>query len=116
MFPQTDLRFDPVQRQALLDFLLALTDERVRFERAPFDHPALPIPNGHVGDHVAATPGHPLDAALAQDELLPIPAVGANGLAAPLQPFEVHLPEPSTEALLAAGAALLAWLSRRRRP
>jgi cytochrome c peroxidase len=117
VFPQTDLRFDPDQRQALLDFMLSLTDERVRFERAPFDHPALAIPHGHAGDHVAATPGHPQGADLAQDEMLQIPAVGANGLATPLAPFEVHLlPEPSAESLVAAGAALVAWLSRRRRP
>ncbi len=30
----------------LVEFLKALTDERVRHHRAPFDHPALPVPNG----------------------------------------------------------------------
>ena len=49
IFPLVDLRFDPAQRQALLDFLLSLTNDRVRYERAPFDHPALSIPNGDVG-------------------------------------------------------------------
>jgi len=31
-------------------FLLTLTDERVRHEQAPFDHPQLFVPNGHLGD------------------------------------------------------------------
>ncbi len=31
---------------ALAAFLRTLTDERVRTEQAPFDHPALPLPNG----------------------------------------------------------------------
>jgi cytochrome c peroxidase len=115
VFPQVDLRFDPAQRQALLDFLLSLTDERVRYERAPFDHPALQVTHGHVGDHVAASPGNPLDGALAKDELLVIPAVGANGRPTPLESFEaILLPEPSPHALLAAGAATLALLARRR--
>jgi cytochrome c peroxidase len=33
-------------KEALVDFMLALTDERVRMERAPFDHPSLDLPNG----------------------------------------------------------------------
>jgi cytochrome c peroxidase len=115
VFPQVDMRFDPAQRQALLDFLKSLTDERVRFEQAPFDHPSLAIPAGHVGDNLVATPGHPLATPLAQDEPLQLPAVGANGRAAPIDPFEVRLvPEPSPQWLLSAGAAALALLARRR--
>ncbi len=34
------------QRRAVVAFLLALTDERVRLQQAPFDHPQLFIPNG----------------------------------------------------------------------
>ncbi|MGA1729813.1 MAG: hypothetical protein ACO4B5_06225, partial [Steroidobacteraceae bacterium] len=52
------------QRQ-LVAFMLAMTDERVRCDQAPFDHPSLPIPTG--------------DAAGTQ---LLLPAVGATGLAA----------------------------------
>jgi cytochrome c peroxidase len=32
------------EKVALVDFLLTLTDDRVRFERAPFDHPQVIIP------------------------------------------------------------------------
>jgi cytochrome c peroxidase len=34
------------EKHALVAFLVSLTDDRVRFERAPFDHPALSVPNG----------------------------------------------------------------------
>src|SRR5204862_6274505 len=34
----------------LVSFLKTLTDPRVRFERAPFDHPELPLKVGHRGD------------------------------------------------------------------
>ncbi|MGE3174583.1 MAG: cytochrome-c peroxidase [Planctomycetota bacterium] len=52
------------EKEALVDFMLALTDDRVRYERAPFDHPSLNPPNGP-----------------------PLPAVGAGGRALPLRPF-----------------------------
>lgn len=58
------LGLSSVQKDALVDFLLALTDDRVRFERAPFDHPSLNPANRPA-----------------------LPAVGAQGLAAPIQPF-----------------------------
>src|SRR5688500_11094792 len=62
---------------ALVAFLEALTDERVVLRRAPFDHPQLFVPNGHVGDGVAS-----LDAngdGRADDRLIEIPAVGRSG-------------------------------------
>ena len=33
-------------------FLKALTDERVRCEQAPFDHPQITLPNGAKGGNV----------------------------------------------------------------
>jgi hypothetical protein len=45
----------------------------VRFERAPFDHPELFVPNG-VGK-------------TGKEDLLQIPAVGAAGLATPIGTF-----------------------------
>jgi hypothetical protein len=75
--------------EELVDFLLALTDERVRMEMAPFDHPQLFVPNGHSNQrrkHPKLSKRTP-----APDELLEIPAVGALGRAAeglpPLKPF-----------------------------
>ncbi len=82
---------DPDGRGALVAFLKTLTDDRVRYEKAPFDHPEISVPNGHVGDNGSVTPGNPLNANLAKDEYLHIPAVGANGSVAPLQPFENYL-------------------------
>ena len=51
----------------LVAFLLALTDERVMYQRAPFDHPELPVPNGAPD----ASPG--------TDDMVTIPAVGTAG-------------------------------------
>ncbi len=66
-------------KKQVVDFLLSLTDERVRWEKAPFDHPALPLPNGAVGDTLQVTPcGKP---AVACDATETLPAVGAGGLA-----------------------------------
>ena len=62
---------------ALVAFLESLTDERVLYRRAPFDHPQLFVPNGHVSG-----PGGVVDAnrdGLADDRLIEIPAVGAAG-------------------------------------
>ncbi|MDD2758672.1 MAG: cytochrome c peroxidase [Methylomonas sp.] len=71
----------------LVNFMKALTDERVRYERAPFDHPQLNIAHGHVGDDAQAVAGHPLSPALAQDQQLQLPAVGATGSDTPIEPF-----------------------------
>jgi hypothetical protein len=58
-------------------FMEALTDERVVYRRAPFDHPQLFVPNGHAGDSRTVTDAN-LDG-LADDVLIEIPAVGAAG-------------------------------------
>ena len=68
----------PVEQQAMVAFLRSLTDERVRFRQAPFDHPQLFVPNGQVGDDVAVVEdsAHPIQAV---DQMLEIPAVGRDG-------------------------------------
>lgn len=74
------------EQNALIDFLLALTDERVRWERAPFDHPQLLVPNGHQ----QIISGDPRRTRILTDNLLEIPAVGRNGRSqaqGPLKPF-----------------------------
>jgi cytochrome c peroxidase len=71
-----------VELQALEAWLLSLTDERVREQRAPFDHPQLFVPNGHLGNamHVPSAFG------LALDRFEEVPAVGRHG-GAPLGKF-----------------------------
>ena len=54
---------------ALVEFLEHLTDERVRQQKAPFDHPELVIPNGHAAECYDE----------AMDQLLVIPANGREG-------------------------------------
>jgi len=65
------------ERAELAAFLRSLTDQRVRLEKAPFDHPQIFVPNGHPtrpdGSLVEETPGR------ARTLLLNIPAVGAAG-------------------------------------
>ncbi|MBI4871627.1 MAG: VCBS repeat-containing protein [Candidatus Riflebacteria bacterium] len=77
------------EEAALKAFLLALTDERVRWESAPFDHPELLVPNGHPGSDTWLAGGASGPGAL--DSFLTLPAVGAGGRKAaglpPIQPF-----------------------------
>ena len=70
------------EQAALVAFLKSLTDERVRYEQAPFDHPQIFVPNGHptFGGHIVAD-----EDGRAVDDLIEIRAVGAGGGAA-LQP------------------------------
>jgi cytochrome c peroxidase len=74
-------------KEDLVDFLLALTDERVRWEQAPFDHPQLFVPHGHTN----VIPGNPKRTRILEDVMMEIPAVGAAGRQAqglpPLKPF-----------------------------
>ncbi len=91
-FPPEKSNLDPdIERLGLSDteqvdlvaFLKSLTDQRVKFRRAPFDGPELFIPNGHPGSQNSVTP----DAnGIATDQLLRIPAVGRNG-GTPLKDF-----------------------------
>jgi cytochrome c peroxidase len=63
----------------LVAFLKSFTDERVRYQQEPFDHPQLLIPNGHPGDTKSvALAGN----GTAKDQFLEIPAVGKKGGAA----------------------------------
>ncbi len=60
-------------RKAVVSLVVAVTNERVRLEKAPLDHPRLLVPNG---DNPAGT-----------DAMVEIPAVGAGGSSTPLKPF-----------------------------
>jgi cytochrome c peroxidase len=81
--------FTPQQKADLVAFLKGLTDERVRWERAPFDHPSLSVPHGH-GEGAS-----PRDPRYAPDDLIQVPAVGKSGRDAesgPLKEFQSFLP------------------------
>lgn len=94
----------------LIAFMIALTDPRVKNESAPFDHPDLPIQNGHQGNQLSvatvpvnATDGFD-DGVRAKDLYLVLPAVGASGRQVQnlplletflnLDPFSLGLPIP----------------------
>ena len=71
-------------------FLKALSDDRVRYERAPFDHPELCVPVGHEEDESGGL--KPGDVATsAAERWRGLAAVGAGGNAAPLQTFDEML-------------------------
>lgn len=67
-----EIRGDNKKIDALVAFLKALTDDRVKFQKAPFDHPELILPNGHTG----------VSGGVAIDDDFVLPAVGASGGAA----------------------------------
>lgn len=60
----------PYDKVALHFFLLCLTDENVRYERAPFDHPSLLVVNGY-----SPGSGDPRD----HEQVISIDCVGRNG-------------------------------------
>jgi hypothetical protein len=71
---------------ALVKYLLSLTDRRVKFEMAPFDHPELFIPlDGAAPDNTFGRQG--FVANLGNGMFRHIPAVGAAGSATPLPNF-----------------------------
>lgn len=78
---------DDVDKASLVAFLKALTDERVLYRKAPFDHPQLFIQAGHVGDNTTVEVD---ENGQAKDIIVEIPAVGAEG-GDPLATFSENL-------------------------
>jgi cytochrome c peroxidase len=81
-FPSVDIdpnleraSFGTLDKVAVVAFLKSLTDERVRNQSAPFDHPSLAVPNGGVVSNGVLT-----------EQMLTIPATGASG-GAPMAKF-----------------------------
>lgn len=68
------LTFD--EKQALVEFLKSLTDDRVRRHAAPFDHPQLLVPNGHTGGSTSVVND---GWGRATDDVLTVPVVGRGG-------------------------------------
>jgi hypothetical protein len=73
------------EKNALVAFLLALSDDRVRFSRAPFDHPSICVPNGDQGDRFSVTPVP--GTFRSQTTLNCVAANGAAGASTPLTTF-----------------------------
>jgi cytochrome c peroxidase len=67
--------FSADDKVAVIAFLKSLTDERVRAQSAPFDHPSLTIPNGMV-----------MSDGVLNEQTITIPATGTGG-GSPLQKF-----------------------------
>jgi hypothetical protein len=61
------------QEEQLVDFLVSLTDRRVKYQKAPFDHPEISIPEHGLATSAFGT--------------RTIEAVGAHGSYHPLRPF-----------------------------
>jgi len=76
----------PARQVALANFLTTLTDERVRWYRAPFDHPELVVANGAQGNEVSVLQDL-MAGGTATDAIIRLPAVGRGGASTPLMPF-----------------------------
>ena len=61
------LRLSESEKVALVAFMLATTDDRVRFQQAPFDHPSLDVPNHGVVPAVGRNGGPEIGTFLALD-------------------------------------------------
>lgn len=92
-FPSADMdpnleraSFSSFDKLAVVAFLRSLTDERVRNQSAPFDHPSLTIPNGAVVTNGVLT-----------EQTIIIPATGAGG-GAPMARFCESLVGGSSQA------------------
>ncbi|MEO5926621.1 MAG: cytochrome c peroxidase [Bryobacteraceae bacterium] len=85
-----NINLSQADQSSLVAFLNALSDDRVRYERAPFDHPSLCISTGaqdlSPGLLVADNSDARFRASAAETTAL-IPAVGRSGNASPLQTF-----------------------------
>ena len=73
------------QKEDLVAFLLSLSDDRVRMSKAPFDHPSLCLPNGHLGGtNAVAQKGR---TGMAVDVMQCLPETGATGAKEGLHTF-----------------------------
>ncbi|NRA74323.1 MAG: hypothetical protein HRU16_00155 [Planctomycetes bacterium] len=118
MMPLGFLSGNEQRKSAMVAFLESLTDDRVRWERAPFDHPEIMVPEGGEtlanGDVITDIDG------VAIDRFKTLPAVGAQGRAVevdaqgrPLDPLTAFLQPGSIHDLICAltidGAVDMGW-------
>lgn len=84
-----NIRLGAGDRAEIAAFLRALSDDRVRFQRAPFDHPSLCVPNGHEQDAPGQLRVDVTQAGVvAADRWALVQEVGRSGLSVPLQTFD----------------------------
>jgi cytochrome c peroxidase len=86
-----DINLNQQERAQVVEFLKALTDDRVRFERAPFDHPSLCVPVGYEERAPGMLTPDASSPSAGADTFALVPAVGRNGNAVPLQTFPEQL-------------------------
>ncbi len=87
------------EKADLVAFMKTFTDDRVKYEKAPFDHPSLSLPVGAMGSNQNVTPGtdqgvtspFAVAANLGVDLFRFVPAVGRLGNQNPLPTFEAGL-------------------------
>lgn len=72
-------------KEDLVAFLLSLSDDRVRYSRAPFDHPSLCLPDGGLGGTRSVAQDGKTGRALEQVTCLP--AIGREGAKEGLKTF-----------------------------
>jgi cytochrome c peroxidase len=84
----TELGLTAAEKDQLVAFMRALTDERVRHHKAPFDHPELLVPNGHFTDSQGGIERDSNGRALSQ--WIVIPASGRQGFG--VLPNFLHIP------------------------
>lgn len=84
----TPLGLTEQQKSDLVAFLLSFTDDRVKYKKAPFDHPELCIPVGHKEDATGKLVADRQNGLQAEDTTVQcLPSVGASGVSTPLKPF-----------------------------
>lgn len=84
------INMSAAEQTQIVAFLKALSDDRVKFERAPFDHPSLCVPVGNVESSpgvLALDNSDPRFVLSALDKFALIPASGRSGNGVPLQTF-----------------------------
>jgi cytochrome c peroxidase len=83
------LGLSATEKYRIIAFIKSLTDDRVRRAAAPFDHPELIVPNGHVGNESSVQ----AEAGRAADVDLTIPAIGQYGAAGQAEPNFLNVTE-----------------------
>jgi cytochrome c peroxidase len=99
------LQNKPAAQMQVVDFLTSLTDDRVRFQRAPFDHPELVLNSGAPGGEIGILADLNI-AGQAADANIDLVAVGAGGSATPVATFLGIATAASSSALTAGDATL----------